>query len=131
MKITWLGHSCFKIESKGYEVVLDPYTEGSVPGCKPVRETVDKILCSHRHRDHCGAEGIALWEDMKDSPFTIEVLNTWHDDQKGALRGEDTIHILDDGQCRVAHLGDLGCELTAEQKDRLRGLTAVLKPRNV
>lgn len=72
-----------------------------------------------------------MWEDMKDSPFTIEVLNTWHDDQKGALRGEDTIHILDDGQCRVAHLGDLGCELTAEQKDRLRGLTAVLKPRNV
>ena len=35
---------------------------------------------------------------------------------------------MDDGQCRVAHLGDLGCALTAEQKDKLRGLTALLIP---
>ena len=32
MKITWLGHSCFKVESDGYSAVLDPYADGSVPG---------------------------------------------------------------------------------------------------
>ena len=25
MKLTWLGHSCFAVESGGYRVVLDPY----------------------------------------------------------------------------------------------------------
>ena len=47
---------------------------------------------------------------------------------KAALRGPNTIHILSDGQCRVAHLGDLGCDLTPEQKDKLRHLTALLIP---
>ena len=32
------------------------------------------------------------------------------------------------GQCRVAHLGDLGCNLTPEQKEKLRNLTALLLP---
>ena len=25
MTITWLGHSCFALESGGYRVVIDPY----------------------------------------------------------------------------------------------------------
>ena len=127
MNITWLGHSCFKIESQGYEIVLDPYQDGKVPGYKPVRETADEVLCSHGHGDHCGVENVTLRQGGA-SPFTVETIETWHDDQRGALRGTDTIHILDDGRCRLAHLGDLGCELTAEQKDRLRGLTALLIP---
>lgn len=127
MNITWLGHSCFKIESRGYEIVLDPYQDGKVPGYKPLRVTADQVLCSHGHGDHCGVECVTLREGGK-FPFTVETIHTWHDDRQGALRGEDTIHILDDGQCRVAHLGDLGCELTQEQKDRLRGLTALLIP---
>lgn len=127
MNITWLGHSCFKLESRGYSVVLDPYQDGKVPGYKPLRETADAVLCSHGHGDHCGVENVTLKKGGT-SPFTVETIHTWHDDRQGALRGEDTIHILDDGRCRVAHLGDLGCELTEEQKNRLRGLTALLIP---
>lgn len=127
MKITWLGHSCFKIESHGYAVVLDPYQDGRVPGYLPVREEADQVLCSHGHGDHCAVECVALRQGGV-SPFAIETIDTWHDGRQGALRGPNTIHILDDGQCRVAHLGDLGCELTGEQKDRLRGLTALMIP---
>ena len=127
MKITWLGHSCSKIESQGYSVILDPYQDGRVPGYTPIRETADEVLCSHGHGDHCGVECVTLRQGGV-SPFTVETINTWHDDQQGALRGSDTIHILDDGQCRIAHLGDLGCELTPDQKERLRGLTALLIP---
>ena len=127
MKITWLGHSCFTIESQGYKIVLDPYKDGSVPELAPVREEADHVLCSHGHGDHCGTECVSLRQG-KSSPFTVETIDTWHDDKKGALRGSNTIHILSDGQCRVAHLGDLGCELTPEQKDRLRNLTALLIP---
>lgn len=127
MKITYLGHSCFKLESQGYSIVVDPYQDGKVPGYTPIRETADQVLCSHGHGDHCGVECVTLRRGGA-SPFTVETIDTWHDDQQGALRGADTIHILSDGRCRVAHLGDLGCELTAEQKDRLRGLTALLIP---
>ena len=127
MKITYLGHSCFKIESQDYSIVLDPYQDGKVPGYLPIRETADQVLCSHGHGDHCGVENVTL-RSGGTSPFTVEALETWHDDQQGALRGQDTIHILDDGQCRIAHLGDLGCELAPEQKDRLQGLNALLIP---
>ncbi len=127
MKIAWLGHSCFTVESQGYRIVLDPYKDRSVPGLAPVREEANQILCSHGHGDHCGTEGVSLRQG-KPSPFTVETIDTWHDDKEGALRGPNTIHILSDGQCRVAHLGDLGCDLTPEQKDKLRSLTALLIP---
>ena len=127
MKITWLGHSCFTVESQGYRIVLDPYKDGTVPGLAPVRVEADQVLCSHGHDDHCGTECVSLRQDGS-SPFTVEVIDTWHDDKDGALRGPNTIHVLSDGQCRVAHLGDLGCDLTPEQKDRLRHLTALLIP---
>lgn len=127
MKITWLGHSCFKIESVNYRVVLDPYGDGSVPGLQPVREQADLVLCSHGHGDHCATECVSLAQG-KISPFTVETISTWHDDREGSLRGPNTIHILDDGQCRIAHLGDLGCDPAPEQKEKLRGLTALLIP---
>lgn len=127
MKITYMGHSCFKIESRGYSIILDPYERDSVPGYTPVQESSNAILCSHRHRDHCGVECVTL-NHSSNSPFTVETISTWHDDQQGTLRGENTIHILDDGQCRIAHLGDLGCELNSAQKGLLKGLTALLIP---
>lgn len=127
MKITYLGHSCFKITSEGYAIILDPYQDKSVPGYRPLREQADQVLCSHEHQDHHGVDQVALHQGGR-SPFTIETISTWHDDQQGALRGPDTFHILDDGQCRLAHLGDLGCELTAQQKERLKGLDALLIP---
>lgn len=127
MKITYLGHSCFRVESQGWAIVLDPYGVDSVPGYRPVQEEADQVLCSHSHRDHGAVEQVTLRQGGA-TPFTVEALDTWHDDQQGALRGPDTIHILDDGQCRVAHLGDLGCALTPEQKDKLRGLTALMIP---
>ena len=127
MKLTWLGHSCFTVESQGYWIVLDPYQDGSVPGLAPIRVEADQVLCSHGHGDHCGTECVSLRQGVP-SPFTVETIDTWHDDKNGAQRGPNTIHIFSDGQCRVAHLGDLGCDLTPEQKDQLRGLTALLIP---
>lgn len=127
MKITWLGHSCFKVGSQGCQIVLDPYEDGSVPGLRPVREQADQVLCSHGHGDHCGTECVTLRQGAP-GRIAVEVLHTWHDDRQGALRGPNTIHILDDGQCRIAHLGDLDCDLSPEQKEKLRGLTALLIP---
>ena len=53
---------------------------------------------------------------------------TCHDEAQGAKRGPDTIHIIDDGNIRIAHLGDLGCELEEEQIDQLKKLDVCLIP---
>lgn len=127
MKIAYLGHSCFKITSEGYEIILDPYQDKSVPGYLPLHEQADQVLCSHEHRDHGAADQVELRSGVI-SPFVVETIQTWHDEQGGALRGENTIHILDDGHTRIAHLGDLGCQLLPEQKERLRKLDALLLP---
>ncbi len=127
MKITWIGHSCFKIESKGYTVILDPYEDGSVDGLKPVREEADLVLCSHEHGDHNGRSCVSLRKGVS-SPFAIEKIETYHDDQKGTKRGPNIIHILNDGECRVAHFGDLGCRLSPEQEQKLQDLDVALIP---
>ncbi len=127
IRITWLGHSCYQVEADGYSVVLDPYEDGYVPGCLPVDVEADLVLCSHGHGDH-GASQVVKLREGGVCPFAVEVLDTYHDDQKGALRGRNKIHILDDGTFRLAHLGDLGCELTEEEIQKLSSLDLLMIP---
>lgn len=127
VRITWLGHACFKVEFGEYAVVIDPYQDDYVPGFGAVRETAQLVLCSHDHADHNFAEAVKI-EPRESSPLQVTKIEVFHDDREGSLRGKSTIHILDDGVLRVAHLGDIGCELTAEQKKELSGLDAVMIP---
>ena len=84
------------------------------------------VYCSHDHRDHGARELVALTGEKPD--VAVETIHTWHDDQQGAQRGPNTIHIFQAEGLRVAHLGDLGCELEPEQKDALKGLDALMIP---
>ncbi|MCD8326793.1 MAG: MBL fold metallo-hydrolase [Lachnospiraceae bacterium] len=127
MKITWIGHSCFKIEKDGFSIIIDPYADGSVPGYLPVRETVDMVLCTHEHSDHNFREGVTLTGRTK-LPFKVETIDTYHDDEGGTKRGTNKIFMIDDGETQVAHFGDLGCVLTPEQLLRLRYMDAVFIP---
>lgn len=127
MNITWIGHSCFKIESNGYTIITDPYEDRYVPGLKPLRETADMVLCSHDHGDHNAASLIELKGDGP-CPFNVEKIKSWHDEVHGAKRGPNTIHIIEDGDVRLAHLGDLGCRPTEEQIQKLKGLNICLIP---
>ena len=125
MIITWIGHSCFKLESNGYAVVIDPYADGYVDGLGNVREEASAVFCSHGHGDHGFREGVRIVPSSA-VPFSVDCIDTYHDDAGGALRGPDRIHILDDGSCRIAHLGDLGCR--PDGIDRLYGLDVLLVP---
>lgn len=127
MKIKWIGHSCFQIEKNGFSIIVDPYEDNSVPGLLPVRETADLVLCSHLHGDHNGRKGVQLRE-KRPLPFTITELKTYHDDQKGAQRGYNTMFLIDDGVVKAVHLGDLGCEPDPEQIMQLKGLDVVMIP---
>ena len=126
MNITWLGHSCFLIESGGYRVVLDPYYVETYPA---LHVSADEALCSHGHRDHAFVEAVALsGRDKSESPFTVGTVPTFHDDAGGAKRGQNTIHILRAEGLTVAHCGDLGHMPDDAQLAALRGCDALLIP---
>lgn len=129
MKLTYLGHSCFKLEDQGFTVVFDPYADGYVPGYGNIREKADLVLCSHEHADHNGRDTVELIPDgINQNPFVITEIPSWHDDAEGSLRGNNLIRVLDNGKYRIAHFGDLGCELTDEQKVLLKDLDVALIP---
>ncbi|MBQ2062205.1 MAG: MBL fold metallo-hydrolase [Oscillospiraceae bacterium] len=125
MKITWHGHSCFCVESEGYRIVLDPYQR--VKGYGPLHLTANEVLCSHEHFDHNYREAVTLEEGVP-SPFTVDTVSTFHDDQDGRMRGSNTVYILRAEGQTVVHLGDLGHLLTADQVKELRRCDVLLLP---
>lgn len=118
MKLTWHGHSCFTLESMEGTIIFDPYKNNTVPGLAPLNLNGDILLCSHGHDDHSGEEVVYL--SGKTPNIKIEKIETYHDDKKGSLRGKNIIHIVNVEGMRVVHFGDLGCELTEEQIEKLK-----------
>ena len=125
MKLTWLGHACFLLEEDGYRIVLDPYT--GVAGYPPLHIQAHAVFCSHGHFDHHATDCVELLPE-RESPFTVREVETFHDDRGGALRGTNTVRIFTAGGLSVAHLGDLGHQLTAEQAAAIGPVDAVLVP---
>ena len=126
MKITWYGHSCFLVETAEGSAVLDPYAPGSVPGLRLPPLTADLVLCSHAHRDHGYAAGVSL--SGNEPAFSVKTIACFHDDRGGSLRGENTIHVIEAEGLRIAHLGDLGHPLSAEQLAALGAPDVLLIP---
>ncbi|HKU27293.1 MAG TPA: metal-dependent hydrolase [Candidatus Sulfotelmatobacter sp.] len=56
VKLTWLGHATFRIETGGKTVLLDPWVMAN-PLCPEKEKKVKKVdvmLCTHGHFDHIG-----------------------------------------------------------------------------
>ena len=127
LELRWNGHACFSLTCRGFTVVFDPYEDNYVPGFGPLDLEADLVLCSHGHGDHSAAHVVKLRQGGT-NPFTITEIHTFHDPQGGALRGENTIRILEAGGLKAAHFGDLGCELTPTQLAELQGLDIAMIP---
>jgi L-ascorbate metabolism protein UlaG (beta-lactamase superfamily) len=57
IKLTWLGHATFRIETPGGKIIIvDPWIMGN-PMCPEKDKNVNKVdvlLCTHGHGDHIG-----------------------------------------------------------------------------
>jgi len=137
MLITWLGHSCFKIQDKvgpdGITVVTDPFDKSI--GLKVPKFEADIVTISHDHYDHNNAGTI------KGNPFVIkrageyevrgvfiEGVESYHDEKSGAKSGKNIIYRIDLDDISVTHLGDLGHSLDVKQLEKLEGTDILLIP---
>jgi|SRR5215469_1646156 len=85
IKITWLGHATFRIETpEGKILYIDPWIAGN-PVCPDKDKNVSKIdvlLCTHGHGDHI-ADAVDLCKKHQPTAVGIFELATWLE-KKGA-----------------------------------------------
>lgn len=127
VRIDYFGHSCFRLSCDDQRIVLDPYADGCVPGCPPLRLDAEFVYCSHDHHDHNAIQCVTL-HDGGAPKFTLTELETDHDDAGGSQRGKNVIRIFDFGGVRIAHFGDLGRALTVEETAALHGVDCAMIP---
>ena len=125
MNLTWLGHSCFILESLGYRIIIDPFKD--VKGLNDVEASVNGVYCSHGHFDHSYTEKIKT-EFKIENPFKIKEVLSYHDDKQGRLRGKNTIRSFCSHGVNLVHLGDLGHELSDKQISQLGKVDVLLLP---
>ena len=121
MEIKYLGHSSFLIKSKDVfasrdeaRLVTDPFNQ-DFTGLHFPKTEADIITISHNHKDHNAVkevDGTPLVIDMpgefEKKGIRIFGYQSYHDDKKGAERGENIIYKIESEGISVLHCGDLG-----------------------
>lgn len=137
MYISYLGHSCFKIQDKAVAdaitVVTDPFDKET--GFKVPNFEADIVTVSHQHHDHNNVSA------LRGKPFVVDCageydikgvaidgVETFHDDKDGKERGKNIICRIFIDDIAVVHLGDLGHVLDAKQLEQIEGTDILLVP---
>ena len=134
MKITWLGHSSFKLEeSTGTTIVTDPYH--SYVGYEMPKVDADIVTVSHAHNDHCYVSKVGGDPTVLNRAGAYEIggvhilaQRSYHDDKKGALRGDNIIFKYRMDGVDVCHMGDIGEECNAILVESLMPVNVLLIP---
>ncbi len=79
IKLTWLGHATFRIETpESKTVIIDPWIMGN-PMCPQTEKNVKKVdvmLCTHGHGDHIG-DAVEIAKKHKPTVVGIPELCRW------------------------------------------------------
>ncbi len=133
MKITWLGHASFLIETAGKFIVTDPFNEEV--GYPIYGGNVDYVTVSHEHWDHNAAHLLkgqpqifTTVGESKVDKIRFTGIKSYHDKEKGKLRGENIIFKIQTPDIDLVHLGDLGHLLTEEQVELIGNVDILLIP---
>jgi L-ascorbate metabolism protein UlaG (beta-lactamase superfamily) len=133
MEITYLGHSSFRLKGKQKTVVTDPY--GDKAGKYPKDVEADVVTVTHDHFDHNAVEKVKGTPFVINGPGEYEVggvsvigVATFHDDEQGKARGQNTVFVIEMDGLRIAHLGDLGHKFNDVQLDEIGPIDILLVP---
>ena len=82
MKITWFGHSCFRIETGSSIILIDPFLSGNptfekagVPLHKAI-EGATHVALTHGHEDHTG-DSVRICKETDDQILAVNELATY------------------------------------------------------
>jgi L-ascorbate metabolism protein UlaG (beta-lactamase superfamily) len=141
IKLEYLGHSSFLLETEGLRFLMDPYAPQVGYGSLEVE--ADVVTISHEHMDHnytaaapearvirgLTSDGLG-WEDVSFTEGNVNIIGlaTYHDESSGKLRGRNTAFVFDVGGIRLVHLGDLGHILGEGDVEKLNPVDILLIP---
>ena len=133
MDITWLGHSCFRIKGSQATIITDPFPPEL--GYTLGKQSANIITLSHQHPSHSYVKGIEGEPRIINGPGEYEIsgililgIATFHDTQRGQVRGKNTVYVMEIDGVSVCHLGDLGHMLSTEQLEEIGGVDILFLP---
>ena len=81
MKLTWFGHSAFKLDDGKHTVLIDPFISGNpASNIDPDTLSPDTILLTHAHNDHVG-DTISIARRAGSKVVSTFELGTWLNQQ--------------------------------------------------
>jgi L-ascorbate metabolism protein UlaG (beta-lactamase superfamily) len=132
LDVTWLGHGCFRMRGRNAAVVTDPYPPAI--GLKLQRMDADLVTVSHEHDNHNYTQAVREAYEIR-GPGEYEVAGvsvigfpTYHDAEKGAKAGRNSVYLIEIDGVRVCHLGDLGHRLDDTDAETVASVDVLLVP---
>ena len=133
MDVTWLGQSCFRLRGKNAAVVTDPFPPSL--GLRLPRQEAEVVTVSHEHENHSYLQAVREGAFEIKGPGEYEIagvsvigLSTFHDTEKGARRGRNTVYLIEIDDVTVCHLGDLGHPLGDAEAETVSSVDVLLVP---
>lgn len=113
MEIKYIAHSSFIIKTKTATIITDPYS--AEIGLKFPKVEANIVTISHDHSDHNQSDLIDGAPTVFNWPGEFEIkgvsfigIPSFHDDEKGAKRGLNTMYKFSVEGMNILHCGDLG-----------------------
>jgi L-ascorbate metabolism protein UlaG (beta-lactamase superfamily) len=134
LQIRWHGHSCFEI-TNDKTIVTDPH-DGKSIGIPAPSAQADIILVSHDHYDHNSVKTVEktgskiVTDSRKRSIDNVEIqgIDSFHDETKGAKRGNNIMFKFTMENITFCHLGDLGHTLDDETVSKIGQVDVLFIP---
>ena len=130
MDITWYGHSCFRINERGYgSVVCDPYDYEKI-GYEPLKLKADIVTKKKKKPGHSYLPGIKTTPFVIDRPGEYEINNIFITGHATNGKGEprNTIFVIEINGLFVAHLGNISRPPTDDDLESLGTVNVLLVP---
>lgn len=132
-EITWLGHACFRIRGREAVLLTDP--AGPDSGYDIGKQSADIVTVSHQHPNHRATDLVKPEFHLISGPGEYEIrdvfirgVRTYHDNERGAKIGKNTVYLIEMEDLLICHLGDLGHALTEEQSESMSSVDVLIVP---
>jgi len=120
------------LRGRNAAVVTDPFPP--TIGLKLQKLDADLVTVSHEHGNHNYTQAVRDGYEIR-GPGEYEVAGvsvigfpTYHDSEKGATRGRNTVYLIEIDDVRVCHLGDLGHRLDDTDAETVSSVDVLLVP---